>query len=424
MPLGLLLLWLFALGTRFWGLSRFPTLVFDEVYFARFGRNYLAGVPFFDAHPPLGKYLIALGIWLGGGFHPWGYRWMDALLGSLIPVAVAVLAYLLTGRSRVALLAGCFVALDGLFLVESRYALINVPLVLFGVVSQILWLWGLRYRGRGRSLWLIAAGMAFGACVAVKWSGLGFLLGVGLFWLLQRQLPLLAEGKTTYQTTYEWWQMCLLLPLVTFVVYTLLWWPHLQFHPHQSLLELHRQMFDFHRSVASTAHPYCSPWWSWPLLLRPMSYFFQKVQTLSEAVPVIGPPLPMEATRWVYAVYALFNPPLLWLSTLATLALFPLRLNSLAGRFVLLNYAANLLPWALVSRCVFIYHYLPAALYGFMALALVWEASHAWGVWARWARLAVLTGVMGGFAYWLPLYLGLPLTPQAFFTRMWLRSWI
>lgn len=424
MPLGLLLLWLFALGTRFWGLSRFPTLVFDEVYFARFGRNYLAGVPFFDAHPPLGKYLIALGIWLGGGFHPWGYRWMDALLGSLIPVAVAVLAYLLTGRSRVALLAGCFVALDGLFLVESRYALINVPLVLFGVVSQILWLWGLRYRGRGRSLWLIAAGMAFGACVAVKWSGLGFLLGVGLFWLLQRQLPLLAEGKTTYQTTYEWWQMCLLLPLVTFVVYTLLWWPHLQFHPHQSLLELHRQMFDFHRSVASTAHPYCSPWWSWPLLLRPMSYFFQKVQTLTEAVPVIGPPLPMEATRWVYAVYALFNPPLLWLSTLATLALFPLGLNSLAGRFVLLNYAANLLPWALVSRCVFIYHYLPAALYGFMALALVWEASHAWGVWARWARLAVLTGVMGGFAYWLPLYLGLPLTPQAFFTRMWLRSWI
>lgn len=78
MPLGLLLLWLFALATRFWGLTRFSTLVFDEVYFARFGRNYLAGVPFFDAHPPLGKYLIALSIWLGGGFHPWGYRWLNA----------------------------------------------------------------------------------------------------------------------------------------------------------------------------------------------------------------------------------------------------------------------------------------------------------------------------------------------------------
>ncbi|WNC22200.1 MULTISPECIES: phospholipid carrier-dependent glycosyltransferase [unclassified Thermosynechococcus] len=420
MPLGLLLLWLFALATRFWGLTRFPTLVFDEVYFARFGRNYLAGVPFFDAHPPLGKYLIALSIWLGGGFHPWGYRWLNALMGSLIPIAVAVLAYLLTRRSPVALLSGLFVALDGLFLVESRYALINISLVLFGVVAQILWLWGLRYQGRARSLWLMAAGIAFGACGAVKWSGLGFLLGVGLFWLLQQRLPLPAEWKTTYQ----WWQMCLLLPVVAFVVYTLLWLPHLQFHPHQSLLDLHRQMFNFHRSVASTAHPYCSPWWSWPLLLRPMSYFFQRVQTLSETVPVIGPPLPLADTQWVYAVYALFNPPLLWLGTLATLALIPLRLTTTAGRFVLLNYAANLLPWALVSRCVFIYHSLPAALYSFMALALVWEASRDWGAWARWAGIAVLGVVVGGFLYWLPLYLGLPLTPQDFLRRMWLPSWI
>ncbi|BCX12554.1 MAG: dolichyl-phosphate-mannose-protein mannosyltransferase [Thermosynechococcus sp.] len=420
MRAGLLLLWLFALATRFWGLNRFPTLVFDEVYFARFGRHYLAGVPFFDAHPPLGKYLIALSIWLGGGFHPWGYRWLNALMGSLIPVAVAVLAYLLTRRSRLALLSGVFVALDGLFLVESRYALINIPLVLFGVVAQILWLWGLRHQGKARSLWLMAAAIAFGACGAVKWSGWGFLLGVGLFWIVQQRWPLAAEG----QTTYRWWQMCLLLPLVAFVVYTLLWLPHLQFHPHQGLLDLHRQMFNFHRSVASTAHPYCSPWWSWPLLLRPMSYFFQRVQTLSEPVPVIGPPLPMADTPWVYAVYALFNPPLLWLGTLATLALLPLGLTTTAGRFVLLNYAANLLPWAVVTRCVFLYHYLPAALYSFMALALVWAASHHWGNWAHWARIAVLGAVVGGFLYWLPLYLGLPLTPQGFFRRMWLPSWI
>ncbi|RMH66236.1 MAG: hypothetical protein D6676_05965, partial [Cyanobacteria bacterium J003] len=123
-------------------------------------------------------------------------------------------------------------------------------------------------------------------------------------------------------------------------------------------------------------------------------------------------------------VYALFNPPLLWLGTLATLALLPLGLTTTAGHFVLWNYAANLLPWALVTRCVFLYHYLPAALYSFMALALVWEASRDWGDWARWARTAVLGVVVGGFLYWLPLYLGLPLTPQDFLRRMWLPSWI
>ncbi|NJN39333.1 MAG: phospholipid carrier-dependent glycosyltransferase, partial [Acaryochloridaceae cyanobacterium CSU_3_4] len=61
---GLLCTWLFALALRFWGLARFNTLVFDEVYFAKFGHHYLTHTEFFDAHPPLGKYLIALGITL------------------------------------------------------------------------------------------------------------------------------------------------------------------------------------------------------------------------------------------------------------------------------------------------------------------------------------------------------------------------
>ncbi len=63
--LGLASIFCLAVGLRFWGLARFNTLVFDEVYFAKFGYNYITGTPFFDAHPPLGKYLIALGIRLG-----------------------------------------------------------------------------------------------------------------------------------------------------------------------------------------------------------------------------------------------------------------------------------------------------------------------------------------------------------------------
>lgn len=418
MPLGLLLLWLFALGTRLWGLDRFRTLVFDEVYFARFGRNYLAGVPFFDAHPPLGKYLIALGIWLGGGFHPWGYRWLNAAAGSLIPVAVALLAYLLSRRRQVGLVAGTFVALDGFFLVESRYALINVYLVLFGVMAQLCWLWGQQQYGRRRWWALMGTGIALGACVAVKWSGLGFLLGLWLVWLVHR-------WSTPHQRQhYTTMQMMVILPVVVFSVYSLLWLPHLLLQPHASLWQIHVQIFNYHRSVTSTAHPYCSPWWSWPLMLRPLSYFFQRVQTLSEVVPVVGPPLPMAATAWVYGVHAMFNPPLLWLSTLAILAMIPRGWSSLGGQFLLLNYGANLLPWALVSRCLFLYHYLPAAVYSFIALAVAWDWGWRSPPWGRSLSVLVLVIIIGGFLYWLPVYWGLPLTPQQFFQRMWWRSWI
>ncbi|KAB1987234.1 phospholipid carrier-dependent glycosyltransferase, partial [Haemophilus parainfluenzae] len=65
--LGLAILWLAALGLRCWGLGWFHTLIFDEVYYVKFAVDYLNGKPFFDAHPPLGKYLIALGIWLSQG---------------------------------------------------------------------------------------------------------------------------------------------------------------------------------------------------------------------------------------------------------------------------------------------------------------------------------------------------------------------
>lgn len=59
------LLWGLSLGLRLWGLGRFEEFVFDEVYFAQFAWNYLHNVPFFDGHPPLGKYIIALGTGFG-----------------------------------------------------------------------------------------------------------------------------------------------------------------------------------------------------------------------------------------------------------------------------------------------------------------------------------------------------------------------
>ncbi|MCC5618482.1 phospholipid carrier-dependent glycosyltransferase, partial [Nostoc sp. CHAB 5836] len=139
--IGLLGIFIFSLALRFWGLERFNTLVFDEVYFAKFGNNYLTHTPFFNAHPPLSQYMIAIGIWIGSHIpfwhdtvngltgslrSPWTYRWLNALTGSFIPLVVAAIAYQLSYRRSFALLAGLFTACDGMFLVESRYALSNI----------------------------------------------------------------------------------------------------------------------------------------------------------------------------------------------------------------------------------------------------------------------------------------------------------
>ena len=203
LSLGLLLIFVLSLGLRFWQLNRLNTLIFDEIYFADHGFSYLKQLDLFDVHPPLGKYFLALGIWIhahlfGGGeafraasevgdLDAMAYRWLNALTGSLIPLLVGAIAYQWTHRDRLTLLAAGFTALDGLLLVESRLSLINVYLLFFGLLG--LWCFGQALTQNLDFKWLIATGLFLGASASVKWNGLGFWLGFILLysfaWILE-----------------------------------------------------------------------------------------------------------------------------------------------------------------------------------------------------------------------------------------------
>lgn len=93
--------------------------------------------------------------------------------------------------------------------------------------------------------------------------------------------------------------------------------------------------------------------------------------------------------------------------------------------FVLVNYAANWLPWLLVSRCTFLYHALGMAVFG--ALGLAWLVSR-WLLDRRWhfaiAAWVVILTIILGFGFWLPVWIGWPLAPEALKLRWWLKSWI
>lgn len=454
--LGLAALWSIALGLRFWGLDRFNTLVFDEIYFAQFAHNYLTHTPFFDAHPPLGKYLIAVGIWLKG-FNPWGYRWMNALTGSLIPVIVVGLGLQLTRRPSFALLAGTLTVLDGLLLVESRYGLINVYLLAFGLLGHWLILMSGNHRGWKHWAVLTLAGLSFGAAAAVKWTGLGFLLGLYLFWVLGRLSQWRQKGTTPPpENPLETFlrlsplKLFIFIPLVGAALYSPLWIPHLLQNPEFGFIEVHQQMFGYHRRVGNgpTIHPYCSSLLTWPLMLRPVSYFYQLASSLQEGMPMTGPPLPLDKAKYVYSVYAMGNPPLWWFTTAAIAFTLGVALWQMALRlkqirkplqyrprfnaqpqylplYLATAYAAHLLPWLSISRCAFLYHYMPAYLFSSLALAWLLEA------WLKspikilcGLALAVIALSLVGFLFWLPFYLGLPLSPLEWQWRTWFRSWI
>lgn len=490
--LALLALFSLSLGLRLWGLDRFNQLVFDEIYYVRYAVNYLRGEALFDAHPPLGKYLIALGIWLGQSLQahspfwsssgtgasnalagmtlsPYSYRWLNAVVGSCIPLLVAGLARQLSQRRSSGLLAGGLVALDGFLLVESRFALLHVYLVAFGLLGNWCWLKALRAQPGERSPWLLNAGLSFGACIAVKWNGLGYWAVPLVFWStawlpawLQRQrwrshAPLVPTGRASLipgrslhsqAVRLTPWQMSLYLIALPLLVYFLLWLPHLRLNPGVGLGELHGQILGFHRGeavIGNDAHRYCSPWWSWPLMIRPIAYGFSQVAT---------PPT-------YFAVHG-FGNPLLWWGTSLAVGLgfwgclrrprwFRDRAQASGGLseaslwgYLLLGMGLNWLPWAAVGRCTFLYHYLGSLCFGVVALAWWLERalqlggkargeltdleqagfSPDWDLEWRYGAIAVLVLITVAFLFWLPIYLGLALSPAAYSWRMLLPSWI
>jgi dolichyl-phosphate-mannose-protein mannosyltransferase len=497
---GMVGVFLLSLALRFWGLERFNTLVFDEVYFAKFGNNYLTRTPFFNAHPPLSQYIISIGIWIGSHvpfWHntvngltgsmrsPWSYRWLNALTGSFIPLVVAAIAYQLSRRRSFAILAGLFTACDGLFLVESRYALSNIYIVIFGLLGQWFLLLALDNQNQRRSFWLILAGISFGASIGTKWNGLWFLSGAYLIWIAAwvilslHSLPSLsssqqAVGRQGRIFLGEWYrrlnqqpqsvavetplqnltqlnvfQILFYLGIIPALVYSVIWIPHLQLDRRYGFIEVHQQILQFHLQMGGNSpkvHPYCAAWDKWPLMTRPMAYYYQTTQSVTDPLPVLGPPLPSGAGKVIYDVHAMGNPFLWWFGVAAMLFLVGMLVSQIVipwvkqkhfsvpatlgvdtwiALYLVINYAANLLPWVEVKRCVFIYHYMCAVVFVFLAIAwFVDQCLRSYYPQLRAIGVTISVLILAAFVFWMPIYLGLPISPDGYKLRMWFDSWI
>jgi dolichyl-phosphate-mannose-protein mannosyltransferase len=253
----------------------------------------------FIVHPPLGKWLIALGMAIGGPDNSGGWRLATAVLGAGSVLLVYLIARRLSGSVVVASVAGTLLAIDGLSIVMSRIALLDGILtffVLLGVLfvlidrqrtipvlerrdpdspdpfwGPILW----------RRPWLITAGVALGAASAVKWSGLYALAGFGLYVVVTDALARRRAGVVLWPTSAAFRQGPVSFVLLVFpalAVYLVSWTGWLvtaggydrQSDPNPliALWKYHESMLGFHVGL-TRGHPYASPAWEWPLLLRP-----------------------------------------------------------------------------------------------------------------------------------------------------------
>ncbi len=142
----------------------------------------------------------------------------------------------------------------------------------------------------------------FGASASIKWNGLWFLLGAYGLWVsaqiirwVQAQRPdavalfpieatesdpsgTLTGGSPLQRLVrLRLWQVVLYLGVVPAAFYRLIWIPHLRFNTTTGFWALQKQILDYHERVGDgpKIHPYCSHWYTWLWMLRPVAYFYQ-----------------------------------------------------------------------------------------------------------------------------------------------------
>ena len=382
--------------------------VFDEVYHAYTAGQYAAGnhdayvwnthapregVGYMWNHPPAGILLMTAGIMVWGD-NPFGWRISSAIFGATGIVLAYILALAITRRRSVAVIAALLLLVDGLYFVQSRTGMLDI----FGCVFMLGafhafhgYLTSPPERARG---YLLRLGLLLGLAIATKWNAVypALFMGLVVFGRGVRAHPLFIPAGL------------ILLPAL---VYLAAYGPFfLTGHDFGQFVELQHQILRYHTHLLAT-HAYQSRWWQWPLTLRPVWYYSDVTDAAVANIYANGNTV----------LYCMFVPAVVWLTSRWS------RRRDPAAVVLVIGFFGQWLPWALVPRISFAYHFLPAVPFGCLALAVALVELFDKGRVGQATAVAYAALAIGFFVYFYPIYAAVPLTPQAFESRMWLSSW-
>lgn len=368
--------------------SYYNSTYFDEIYHARTGYEHANGLSTYETtHPPLGKVFIMWGIKLFG-MTAFGWRFMGALMGVLMVPAMYLLGKLLFKKSRYAFLAAFVMAFDMMHLTQTRIATIDSYAVLF-IILMYLCMFRYMQMSFFRDGWrtlipLGISGLFMGLGCASKWIGFYAAAGLAILFawtMVQRFLEwragmdaggVHAERVRNYPVyLLGTLGFCLLFFIaIPFAIYYFSYIPYFTWDgglTWERFWNAQKGMYSYHSGLVDT-HAFKSPWYEWPLSLKPMYYYN-------------GKPFVDEGN--ISTIMCMGNPAVWWVGFAAFLYVFWCWLRPhLRGErpkdhmpaMLLLAFAAQYVPWMLVPRSTFIYHYFGSL--PFVMLCIVYAFKH------------------------------------------------
>jgi dolichyl-phosphate-mannose--protein O-mannosyl transferase len=280
----------------------------------------------------------------------------------------------------------------------------------------------------GKEMWVWIAWLAVssGALAASKWNGLfDFFVvwGCAAAVVAQRFLRRPALFGNPFGMPLDVLIGGLLV--VAGLIYTACYIPFFTLgHNFVDMVALQTEMFNYHDHLVAT-HPYASVWWQWPILERPISYFYHDWRAGAAAND--------PTACCVAEILALPNPFVWWfgLLTVPLVGFYAWFERNRGYALLIVAYFLQWLPWILSPRIAFEYHFFPnlaiIVLCNAIVLQKVWNWIPSGATSPFIPRLSVaiyLAVVVGGFAFFYPVLAGTHVTWDAWHARMWIGRWI
>ncbi|MGN6162587.1 MAG: dolichyl-phosphate-mannose--protein mannosyltransferase [Marmoricola sp.] len=493
---------LFAFVLRVWDLGRPHSFEFDETYYAKdawsllhfgYARDYVAHAdshilaghtlgqwqhtPEMIVHPEVGKWLIATGIEIFG-MNPFGWRIASAVVGSLMILLMIRFTKRITGSALLGSVAGLLMCFDGLQLVLSRLALLDIFVAFFTLLAVHCMVadrqWGrARLTGDGgwfTSLWWrpwrLAAGVSWGLALGSKWSPVfvfaGFCvvmwlwdtgarrrLGARRAWLvaavmdgLPALLSIVVVAAIVYLATWTGW----LIHHATYEQYLSntqysngpwgsytkapegSWFSQI-FRAFRDLAHYHHDIWNFSTEGLRTSHHvYQSEPQGWLILNRPVG-----VDAQLNIAPGSQGCAAAAGSTCLRQVLLLGTPALWWLAALAGIWALVMWLFRRDWRYtvVVVGVLLTWLPWTNYDdRPIFIYYAIVTE--PFLILGLVLLLGQILGNEPTGRRRQIGAGIVGlvvalvavNFWWFWPIYTDGLLTNAQWLQRIWFVRWI
>ncbi len=458
-------------------ISNINSSYFDEIYFARSAYEYANGLSAMEwVHPPLGKLIMAIPVAIMG-MSTFSYRLMGVIAGILMVPVLYIFAKRIFKKTKWASLAGILMTFDSFRYTQSRLGTVDTILVLFIMLSALFMyqylLLDKKDDMKPKLINLGLSGLFIGCAIATKWTGLyaGLALAVTFFgdlYLDYRDknkkigkndyvhLALLFLGVVGmipiaiyYLTTFavnsslattltfgyylvvallfifmlvryfvnrssKMWKLFIwcfvffaVVPLVIYVSSYVLF-PNVTNYKNTFLGVLHqiKDMYHYHSTLVDT-HPFSSGWFTWPFMTKPIWYYVVYYGgNVKSTIVAIG------------------NPAIWWMSIVGTIYMVidAFKSKNKSYMFLLIFIACCWLPYAVIGRVMFLYHFFPVLPFAMLAVVafIKWitEKSNSNNIY--WFYIAV---VLLMFALFYPVTSGIVTTSEYVDKLRWLKDW-